>query len=181
LYRYLFQFEHRVLWSSIISGLMIIASMVFATLTVRLVESRQIILISVLSIIIVAALYIGLPLVAYRRRDVVFATVQLMLCFIIVLISYCQRAFDASEKDSSNISLVPSSTGQRSQQPYWVDTSEYHPNAQKHYDEYHLAATMTQRASNEAVRQDVAPGPSVKYGQSEYVTEEGGEAVHARL
>ncbi|PIO73179.1 hypothetical protein TELCIR_04846, partial [Teladorsagia circumcincta] len=163
-------FEHRVLWSSVLSGLMIIASMVFATLTVRLVESRQIILISILAIISVAGLYIGLPLVAYRRRDIIFATVQLVLCFIIVLISYCQRAFEANEKNSSNVSLVPSTTGRRSQQlqPYWVDGSVYRPNVQKPYDDYHLAATMAHRADNAAVHQDVAPAPSVKYGLCEY-------------
>ncbi|KAK6045245.1 hypothetical protein COOONC_17250 [Cooperia oncophora] len=105
----------------------------------------------------VTALYIGLPLVAYRRRDIIFATVQLVLCFIIVLISYCQRAFEANEKNSSNMSLVPSSTGRRSQQlqNYWVDGSIYRPNAQKIHGDYHVAGTMAQRADNEAVHQGV--------------------------
>uniref|UniRef100_A0A7I4YI08 G_PROTEIN_RECEP_F3_4 domain-containing protein n=1 Tax=Haemonchus contortus TaxID=6289 RepID=A0A7I4YI08_HAECO len=199
-------FEHRVLWSSLLSGLMLIASMIFATLTVRLVESRQTILVSVLSIIFVVALYIGLPLVAYRRRDIIFAIAQLVLCFITVLIFYCQRAFEANDKDSSNTSLAPSTTGRRSQQlqPYWVDGSVYRNRAQKHYDDYHLAAPVAQLSDSGVIRQgatkqqkhmncgprlasarsdsyDVAPVPSDKYGLCESAVEEGDQEIKARL
>ncbi|VDL65405.1 unnamed protein product, partial [Nippostrongylus brasiliensis] len=65
-------FEHRILWSSILTGLMIVTALVFSTLTVRRVESRQNILISVLAIVLIVSLYIGLPLIAYRRRDIIF-------------------------------------------------------------------------------------------------------------
>ncbi|KAK6044957.1 hypothetical protein COOONC_17538 [Cooperia oncophora] len=93
----------------------------------------------------VTALYIGLPLVAYRRRDIIFATVQLVLCFIIVLISYCQRAFEANLMKEFQQYL----------QNYWVDGSIYRPNAQKIHGDYHVAGTMAQRADNEAVHQSV--------------------------
>ncbi|VDL87417.1 unnamed protein product [Nippostrongylus brasiliensis] len=147
-------FEHRILWSSILTGLMIVTALVFSTLTVRRVESRQNILISVLAIGIIVSLYIGLPLIAYRRRDIIFAAVQLALCFVIVLISYCRRAFDAGDNDSSNISLVPSS-GRQSQQiqpPYWVDTRMNRLTQQKNYEIYNTAATVQQRKAEEGER-----------------------------
>ncbi|VDO49833.1 unnamed protein product [Haemonchus placei] len=84
----------------------------------------------------------------------------MVLCFITVLIFYCQRAFEANDKDSSNTSLAPSSTGRRSQQlqPYWVDGSVYRNRAQKHYDDYHLAAPVAQLSDSGVIRQ--VPEPS---------------------
>ncbi|RCN37183.1 hypothetical protein ANCCAN_16941 [Ancylostoma caninum] len=58
---------------------MVVASLVCSTLTVRHVQSRQNILISVLSVIFVAALYITLPLVPFRIRDIGFAACKLLL------------------------------------------------------------------------------------------------------
>ncbi|WKY02763.1 hypothetical protein Q1695_016215 [Nippostrongylus brasiliensis] len=194
-------FEHRILWSSILTGLMIVTALVFSTLTVRRVESRQNILISVLAIVLIVSLYIGLPLIAYRRRDIIFAAVQLALCFVIVLISYCRRAFDAGENDSSNISLVPSS-GRQSQQiqpPYWVDTRMNRLTQQKNYEIYNTAATVQQRKAEEEGRKqaartnshlahvrsdsyDVAPIPVVKYGLNEFVMDDENDEPHqARL
>ncbi|ETN69581.1 hypothetical protein NECAME_15209, partial [Necator americanus] len=67
-------FEHRVLWSCALSGVMIIVSLIYSTLTVRHIQSRQNILISVLAVIFATALYIALPLLSFRLRDIICAT-----------------------------------------------------------------------------------------------------------
>ncbi|VDO19791.1 unnamed protein product [Heligmosomoides polygyrus] len=167
---------------------------------------------------IVAAIYIGLPLVPFRRRDIVFASgfllylvtlaatcavpngavispncekvkssggshiddcdvsVQLVFCFMIVLISYCRRAFETNEKGSSNASLMPSSLRQSQQvptspysfflcsywaqhfarrsssvqlQPYWAEAAVAQQTKQKRCDDYHFAPTMVRKAEAE--------------------------------
>ncbi|EYC26558.1 hypothetical protein Y032_0010g1219 [Ancylostoma ceylanicum] len=199
-------FEHRVLWSCALSGVMIVASLVCSTLTVRHVQSRQNILISVFSVIFVAALYITLPLVPFRMRDVGFAAMQLTLCFIVIVVSYCQRAFASDDGESSNISLVPSSI-RHSQQihPFWADPTLARPASQKQtlYDDYHHSTTMVHRAdklglpSNRnisisataqqnpittAEKYDIPPNSSAKYGNHEFaISNDSEEEQNARL
>ncbi|KAK6745112.1 hypothetical protein RB195_011677 [Necator americanus] len=160
-------FEHRVLWSCALSGVMIIVSLIYSTLTVRHIQSRQNILISVLAVIFATALYIALPLLSFRLRDIICATMQLTLCFIVTVVSYCQRAFTSDDSESSNISLVPSSIRQSQQiQPYWVETTTTRSISQKQalFDDYHHASTFVRRPE----KIDIRLNSNAKYGQSEY-------------
>ncbi|CAJ0597928.1 unnamed protein product [Cylicocyclus nassatus] len=198
--------EHRIIWSCALSGIMVVVSLVCSTLSVRHSQSRQNILISVLAVMFAAALYISLPLLSFQARDFTCAAMQLTLCFLVIVISYCQQAFASDDNESSNVSLVPSTIGRSQQiQPFWVEASVTLTNSQKQaiYDNYHgnhISATRSEKPGvtvpnistakeRPAVRQisiaekyDIPPSTISKYGQHEYAADnDSEEEQNARL
>ncbi|CAB3401878.1 unnamed protein product [Caenorhabditis bovis] len=86
--------ENSILTSCGLVGIMSILTFVFSISALRHPQSIQNLLISIVTIMFEIGLYVSLPLLTYKSRDLVMATSVLIFAFLALLASHLSRAAD---------------------------------------------------------------------------------------
>ncbi|CAI5445799.1 unnamed protein product [Caenorhabditis angaria] len=92
--------ESTILISCALSAFMSLISVIFSLASLKKSQSLQHLIISIIAILFETSLYVSLPLLKYKTRDLVMATTILIFSFVTLLVSHLNRGKSNDEVGS---------------------------------------------------------------------------------